>query len=112
MAQDFEIFVDPDGTIEHVYSDDLADLLTGEGEVEVTRASHVEPSPRGHGWLADMRPLGGPIIGADGAVVCGTSADDTLIGMLAVEAFPTRQAALDAETAWIHDELMQRKVTA
>lgn len=77
-----------DGTIRFIYGDDLAGLLS-EGEAEVTRASHVEPYDGSGGfatqdgvrWTADMRPVDGPVLGP----------------------FPTRQAALDAEVAWLQE---------
>lgn len=56
------------GAAEFVYSDELEPLLR-EGEATVTRASHVEPTPGG-GWLADMSPSGGPVIGASGQASC------------------------------------------
>ena len=78
------------GRIAFVWDDRLADLA-GEGDCRVTRASHVEPEEgrgtgdRGRGtgdggqetgdtvrpygtgerlrWIADLRPVGGPVLG-------------------------------------------------
>lgn len=71
-----------DGSIAFVYDDRLA-CLTKLGEARTTRASHVEPHPAG-GWTADMGPSDGPVLyDVDG------------------QPFRTRQAALDAERAWL-----------
>jgi len=69
------------GTTRFLYADNLAPLLQ-QGEATVRRASHVEPTDPADpskGWSADMAPSGGPVLGP----------------------FPTRQAALDAECAWL-----------
>ena len=67
-----------------IYSDDLIPL-TEVGPTETMRASHVEPHPTQRGWIADMHPSGGPILGAE-------------------TAFPTREAALQAERDWLRQE--------
>lgn len=92
-----------------VYDDALADLLF-EGTAAVCRASHVEPHPTRIGWLADMRPSGGPVLGVRGewqpshdkALVDLPVEDMQLIGIL--DAFPTRQEALAAERRWLTKE--------
>ncbi len=67
-----------------VYSDQIADVLPKLGGYTVTRASHVEPD--GNGWIADMRPSGGPVLlASDG------------------HPFTLRQEALDAERQWLRD---------
>ena len=82
----------PDGTFEVVYSDlegvlgDAApDVLDALGDHVTRRASHVEPAiscESGNGWwVADMNPVGGPVLGP----------------------FRTRAAALKAERDWIRD---------
>lgn len=82
------------GKAQAVYSDELQPVLAEMGDTTVTRASHVEPADtipnvpnRLTGWVADMRPSGGPVLTApDG------------------NGFPTRQAALDAERDWLRRE--------
>jgi hypothetical protein len=87
---DFIIDVAPDGRIRAIYDDALAELFA-QGETTIRRASNVEPHPDG-GWLADMSPSGGPILyGPDG------------------KGFPLRQAALDAERAWLEEKLFGRR---
>lgn len=116
-ADEYDIYIGADGTVQHVYDDALAGLLEGEGEVRTTRASHVEPA--GSGWLADMRPVGGPVIGADGtsddadwSKVC----DDLECQLfpnrcdhvdLKPQPFATRAAALAAEMAWLRQRMGQ-----
>ena len=103
---DHDIVINEDGTIQFVYDDELAAVFDGE-EQTTTRASHVEPAgdlcphcgtvarrfadcAHAHvtrGWLADMRPSGGPVlVDADG------------------EGFKTRAAALAAEREWLRKE--------
>jgi len=76
-----QLVIEPDGTIKTIYDDDLADLFK-EGQVSITRASHVEPTDKGE-WTADLSPVGGPILGP----------------------FPLRQSALDAERVWLEEKL-------
>ena len=83
------IYIDEDGTTQHIYDDMLAGLL--EGEERTLRASHVEPCSGG--WTADMRPVGGPVLTDDG------------------KPFSTRKAALDAEIAWLDAEMRQHAMT-
>lgn len=73
------------GSAQAIYSDSLADTFASLGKVSVERASHVEWDLVLGGWTADMRPSGGPIL------------PDHDSGAT----FPTRQAALDAERAWL-----------
>jgi hypothetical protein len=81
-----------DGSLRMIYDDDVVKAFEEIARVTVRRASHVEPveiissdsivyRAPGVRWQADMRPVGGPIL------------------------FPflTRQAALDAERAWLLD---------
>lgn len=90
MAEE-DILIREDGSLAFIYSDDVAQLFVGEPQV-TRRASHVEPMATygfvGDGWLADMRPSGGPILlGPHG------------LGYL------TREAALAAERQWLREEL-------
>ena len=77
------IVANPDGSIEFIYSDDLMPLADL-GQYSSFRASHVEPE--GREWTADLHPVGGPVLGP----------------------FPTRKAALDAEVAWLQENLISR----
>lgn len=88
-----DILIDDDG-IHLVYSDELVELFVGE-EVRITRASRVEPAVRG-GWCADMRPIGGPVLFADGVAI--SDSDPHRLG------FQTRQEALQAERDWLRRE--------
>ena len=49
----FKLAIAPDGVVTAIYSDSLADLLS-EGRTEIKRASAVEPTQDGTGWLATM----------------------------------------------------------
>lgn len=96
-----DILIDDDGTIRYVYSDEQAafvgEWLGDEIASQVTtRASHVEPHPTKPGWLADMRPSGGPILGLNGTWIDPDYAD-------ILQPFSTRQIALDAERAWLRE---------
>jgi hypothetical protein len=71
-----ELVIAAGGTIRCVYSEDVD--LAALGDVDITRASHVEPNKRG-GWLADLSPVGGPVLGP----------------------FPRRSQALAAEAEWL-----------
>lgn len=66
-----------DGTLQFIYTDTLQPLCAL-GTVTIQRASHVEPTIDGQ-WLADLSPSQGPVLGP----------------------FPTRTAALIAETHWL-----------
>lgn len=102
------IVIEEDGRARFIYSDDLVDL-TKQGLTRITRASHVEPASdycpqcRGRinpgpcrcfalhaiwvaGWVADMTPSGGPVLLAEDG-----------------HPFKTREAALDAERAWLRE---------
>ena len=71
-----ELVIGADGGVRALYSEEI-DLSTL-GPLSITRASHVEPDSSGR-WLADLSPLGGPLLGP----------------------FTCRSAALDAEQKWI-----------
>ena len=76
------------GAMAFVYSDELAEAVSGLGPTTVRRASHVEPASdyggRPDRWAADMKPSGGPVLlGANG------------------EGFTTRALALLAEREWL-----------
>lgn len=74
--------VSPNGTLTAIYNDDLVDLM-GQAQVHITRASHVEPTTDGTGWMADLSPSNGPLLGP----------------------FRLREDALQAEVRWLHEHL-------
>lgn len=109
--EDADILIDESGHVRFVYSD-LLDSVFADDERMTTRASHVEPHPtKGFGWIADMVPSGGPVLGASGEMnVIDTTRSDAFcyLGQAGIDAqwaklepFATRQAALDAERAWL-----------
>ena len=49
------ITINPDGSLQFIYDDDLAPLLSI-GQATTRRASHVEPAAS-EGWTADMSPV-------------------------------------------------------
>jgi len=71
-----ELVVHPDGTAQCVYGEDIN--LSTLGLLSIRRASHVEPTASGQ-WLADLSPVGGPMLGP----------------------FSQRSEALAAEQAWL-----------
>jgi hypothetical protein len=73
-----QIVVTPEGAVRCLYSEMID--LTALGPPEIRRASHVEPDPEGR-WHADLRPVGGPVLGP----------------------FARRGEALDAEQVWIEE---------
>lgn len=92
MAEEIDIIVEADGTLTFLHDDRVAALFADEPDQTTTRVSHVEPAAHfgwdhANGWLADMRPVKGPLLYA--RVINGVK-----------QPFPTRQAALDAERAW------------
>ncbi|MEQ9380028.1 MAG: hypothetical protein RJP95_04140 [Pirellulales bacterium] len=70
------LVITPTGTTRCIY-DDVLDLHHL-GRVTIRRGSHVEPDAHGR-WQADMSPVKGPVLGP----------------------FKRRQAALEAERAWL-----------
>ncbi len=71
-----QLVINSRGDVRAVYSE-LIDLRSL-GQPVIVRASHVEPDPSGH-WLADLGPVGGPVLGP----------------------FAHRSDALDAERSWL-----------
>lgn len=112
MTGDVEIFVEADGAVQFVYSDALAALFDGD-DLRTSRASHVEPFVGG-GWFADVRPVGGPVLFAN--VSLAFAGDVNWLGSLwrpgDVAGFATRQAALDAEVAWLRAAMARQKLEA
>lgn len=79
--QETTILIDADGDFRMLYDDADIDIAKALGEFTIKRASHVEPTPDGE-WIADMAPVGGPILGPH----------------------PTRTKALAAERLWLQEE--------
>ena len=87
MTSQYIVHVNAAGELVFVYDDDLAGLLAL-GTSCVARASHVEPARQesrsgNNGWIADLRPSGGPVLGP----------------------FDTRGEALAAERKWLDANL-------
>ena len=78
-----EIIINARGEGRCIYAEDID--LTVLGEVDVARASHVEPDATGQ-WWADLAPVRGPKLGP----------------------FPRRSAALEAEQDWLRLHWLQR----
>jgi hypothetical protein len=76
MTTEMELVVDAGGSVRCIYDEvlDLREL----GQLQITRASHVEPDAEGY-WWADMEPSGGPVLGP----------------------FRSRSEALGAERGWL-----------
>lgn len=85
------------GEVRALYSDGLAEVFDALGETEINRASHVEPWNFG-GWYADMSPSDGPKFLLPEYQV---NSVNEFIGR--PRGFATRQAALDAERAWLRE---------
>jgi len=73
---EMELVVDAGGGVKCIYDETLD--LRSLGNLQITRASHVEPDTEGN-WWADMGPGGGPVLGP----------------------FGTRGEALGAERGWL-----------
>jgi hypothetical protein len=71
-----ELVIDPGGNIRCLYGEAIN--LRELGTLSIRRGSHVEPNQHGQ-WLCDLSPVSGPMLGP----------------------FPSRSAALAAETSWL-----------
>ena len=58
-SAEMELVVNADGGVKCIYDDALG--LWAPGELQITRASHVEPDLDGN-WWADMVPVGAPVL--------------------------------------------------
>jgi hypothetical protein len=76
VTAEMELVVDAGGSVRCIY-DEVLDLREF-GQLQITRASHVEPDRDGN-WWADMGPVDGPVLGPYGS----------------------RSAALEAEREWL-----------
>ena len=74
--------IDTEGNCRALYSEEFD--LVALGPATITRASHVEPVAAGCGWVADMSPVAGPLLGP----------------------FAKRSEALRAEVAWIERNVL------
>ena len=77
-----ELIIGAGGDARCVYGEELN--LTALGEIRIRRASHVEPDESGR-WWADLSPVSGPKLGP----------------------FAHRSLALEAETDWLRQRLLQ-----
>ena len=71
-----DLVIDAQGMIRCLYGETIA--LHHLGELSIRRASYVEPDSEGN-WWADLKPVGGPLLGA----------------------FLKRSEALKAESNWL-----------
>lgn len=78
------LLIDPQGAIRCLYSEELD--LAALGNLQIARASHVEPTADGQ-WLADLSPVNGPLLGP----------------------FANRSAALAAEALWLERHWLTRR---
>jgi hypothetical protein len=86
-----ELVVSRGGNVRAIYSDALAETLSEFcDEAQITRVSHVEPTPSGK-WIADMSPA---------VLLLGIEVDNPILGP-----FSLRGQALDAEIEWLRERL-------
>ena len=76
------IRINPDGTMICLYTEKIT--LSELGQLDIKRASHVEPNEKGE-WLSDLTPIDGPILGP----------------------FFKRSSALLAEIEWIEKNIIE-----
>lgn len=80
-----QIYFRPNGDAQCVYDEKID--LTQLGQVDIKRASHVEPDPEYPGcWYIDLTPVGGPRING----------------------FASRNEALAAEVEWLEYQMRHR----
>lgn len=72
-----------DGTAEMIYTEEID--LNELGKLDISRASHVEPTSDGK-WTADMSPVNGPVLGP----------------------FDTRTEALQKEVKWLNENIFNK----
>lgn len=80
LSKMFICKIKTNGDLSFIYDDKLSGLI-GQGEAEISRASHVEPL--GNQWVADMGPVGGGQLGP----------------------YALRKEALDQEVQWLSQNL-------
>lgn len=81
-----ELVISPKGVVRCLY-DEAVDLSLL-GQIQIRRASHVEPDESGD-WWADLSPVSGPRLGP----------------------FGLRSQALAAESVWLLERLLIREVS-
>jgi hypothetical protein len=77
-----EMVISPGGTVRCIYGEEID--LSQLGQVDILRASHVEPDVAG-AWWTDMAPVNGPKLGP----------------------FQKRSAALEAEVQWLRQHVLR-----
>jgi hypothetical protein len=77
-----DLIIALDGSARAIYGEAID--LTALGRATIVRASHVEPDDGGR-WTADLRPVGGPVLGP----------------------FEQRSAALAAEVRWLEQNWLE-----
>jgi hypothetical protein len=110
MTREIDLLIDENGDVHYVYDDILADVFEDESKT-TTRASHVEPHPTKPGWIADMRPSGGPVLGDNTSYEPHNpfplehlgEVETHILGTV-LTPFRTRQEALQAERDWLRRE--------
>ena len=81
------IFIRPNGNAQCLYGESI-DLATL-GQLDIKRASHVEPDENKPGeWMADLAPVGGPLFNG----------------------FKSRADALNAEEKWLNAKMAQYNI--
>ncbi len=86
MSQTQTLRIDPDGTVTGIYGEAIDWHVFGL-DLDIRRASHVEPSDSGSAfWFADLAPVGGPKLGP----------------------FARRSEALAAEVEWLECHVIER----
>ena len=77
-----QLYIRPNGSAQCLYGEEIN--LKALGELDIKRASHVEPDPTIPGqWIADLSPVGGPCL----------------------RNFESRADALAAEAKWLNDKM-------
>jgi hypothetical protein len=83
------LYFRPDGSAQCLYGEHIS--LAALGQLDIKRASHVEPDPHNPGkWYADLSPVGGPMMAG----------------------FESRAAALAAEERWLNARMRVEHVQA
>lgn len=77
-----QLVFEPNGGCRCVYAEHIE--LSQLGQLQIRRASHVEPDDTGH-WMADLSPVNGPTLGP----------------------FRSRQQALQAELTWLEEHWLE-----